>query len=242
MAPWRNDQDQRVKGAYQAYRRRRHLNSEIDMKDIESPAGQATNRSIYNEDLAAVHEEVGRLPERYRRAVVLCHFEGLTHAEAARRLGCAPGTVGSLVSRARDMLRTRLARRGLSAGALVLAASLEPRMATAAIPLALERDTIQAALCFATRRTAAAGIVSTPAVLLARGTLTSMSLSKLATAGSLVVGGSGLQPWRLDSPPGCRETPSRGCRDLRSQEKVGDERLRAPLPSLPAAVTQGGRL
>ncbi len=72
-----------------------------------------------------MHEEIGRLPERYRRAVVLCHLEGLTHAQAARRLGCAPGTVGSLVSRARDMLRNRLTRRGLSAGAIALAGSLE---------------------------------------------------------------------------------------------------------------------
>ncbi len=93
-----------------------------------------------------MHEEVARLPERYRRAVVLCHFEGLTQAEAARRLGCAPGTVGSLVTRARDMLRTRLTRRGVSVGAIVVAGSLEPRIARAAVPMALERATIQAAL------------------------------------------------------------------------------------------------
>ena len=76
------------------------------MNRIESAGCEADASSLRDEDAAAVHEEVGRLPERYRRAVVLCHFEGLTHAEAARRLGCAPGTVGSLVSRARDLLRT----------------------------------------------------------------------------------------------------------------------------------------
>src|SRR6478672_8321271 len=32
------------------------------------------------------------LPDRYRSAVVLCHLQGLTHREAADRLGCAEGT------------------------------------------------------------------------------------------------------------------------------------------------------
>src|SRR5262249_48991017 len=35
---------------------------------------------------AAVHEEVGRLPEKYRAPVVLCDLEGCTHREAARCL------------------------------------------------------------------------------------------------------------------------------------------------------------
>ncbi len=152
------------------------------------PAGEGPEpSSLRAEEAAAVHEEIGRLPERYRRAVVLCHLEGLTQAEAARRLGCATGTVGSLVSRARDMLRERLTRRGLSAGAIALAGSLEPSSAPAAVPMALERATIQAALGFATRRAAVAGIASTAAVELAGGALKAMTLTRLAIAGTLVV-------------------------------------------------------
>ena len=41
-----------------------------------------------------LHEEIGRLPDWYRTAVVLCDLEGLTHEVAARRLGCPTGTVG----------------------------------------------------------------------------------------------------------------------------------------------------
>ena len=153
LGPWLHGVAARIarKARGQAHRRRRREKAEVEMTHVE-PAGEGPDpSSLCDEEAAAVHEEVGRLPERYRRAVVLCHFEGLTHAEAARRLGCAPGTVGSLVSRARDMLRTRLTRRGLSAGAIVLAGSLEPRLATAAVPMALERATIRAALLFATR-------------------------------------------------------------------------------------------
>ena len=61
-----------------------------------------------------LHEEIGRLPDRYRTPVVLCYFEGLTHEEAARRLGWPIGTVGVRLMRARERLRGRLTRRGLA--------------------------------------------------------------------------------------------------------------------------------
>ena len=40
---------------------------------------------------AVVHEELNRLPEKYRAPVVLCDLEGRTHHEAARFLGCRSG-------------------------------------------------------------------------------------------------------------------------------------------------------
>ncbi len=48
------------------------------------------------------------LPDRCRAAVLLTLLEGLTHREAADRLGCAEGTVSSLVSRGLARLRARL--------------------------------------------------------------------------------------------------------------------------------------
>ncbi len=207
------------------------------MASVESRGDGPEPRPIRAEEAAAVHEEIGRLPERYRRAVVLCHFEGLTHAEAASRLGCAPGTVGSLVSRARDLLRDRLARRGLSAGALVVAGSLEPRMAAAAVPPALEHATIRAALTYATAPAAIAGLASATAVELAGAALKTMSLNRLAIAGTLMLavglataaGGLAAGSSRSADP---RPAPSR------VQAKDRGEPRGVPSPSLPGAMTR----
>ena len=69
---------------------------------------------IRREQIEALHEEVDRLAEKYRAPLVLCYFEGRTHAEAARLLKCPVGTVSVRLSRARELLRARLTRRGWS--------------------------------------------------------------------------------------------------------------------------------
>ena len=45
-----------------------------------------------------IQEEVRRLPERYRTAVVLCYWQGLTHEQVAAQLGCPIGTVRSRIA------------------------------------------------------------------------------------------------------------------------------------------------
>src|SRR5438876_1014748 len=57
--------------------------------------------------------ELRRLPEAYRAAVVLCYLEGRSQSEAARLLATTTAAVNSRLKRAREVLRRRLAGRGL---------------------------------------------------------------------------------------------------------------------------------
>ena len=87
---------------------------------LATASDSAENEAARSEAIPAVAEEVDRLAAKLREAVVLCFFEGHTHAEAAVRLGWPIGTVASRLAKAKDLLRERLTRRGiaLSAGGL----------------------------------------------------------------------------------------------------------------------------
>jgi RNA polymerase sigma factor (sigma-70 family) len=91
-------------------------------------------------------EEIGRLPEVFRRPVVLCYLEGRSTEEAARRLGCPRGTILSRLARARDRLRTRLLHRGISLGLMIRPGAAPPAWLRNPVPEALCRATVEAAL------------------------------------------------------------------------------------------------
>ena len=64
------------------------------------------------EILSALDDELARLAEPFRSAIVLCDLGGMTHEQAALELGCPVGTIKSRLARGRDRLRSRLDRRG----------------------------------------------------------------------------------------------------------------------------------
>ncbi len=136
---------------------------------------------------AVVQEEVARLPERYRAAIVLCLLEGLTPEQAARQLNCPAGTVHSRLARGRERLRGRLTRRGLAAPAVLLTAESAGSGASAAVPSALADSTIRAAIRLAAGPGSAGAIPASVAALL--GTmLRTMLMAKIkVTAAALLV-------------------------------------------------------
>ena len=95
----------------------------------ERGASESRKEAIvaFNDDLGCVlHEEIERLPERFRIPLVLCDLEGRSHEQAARHLGWPIGTVKSRQARGRERLRDRLQRRGVSPTPMVLASTLRP--------------------------------------------------------------------------------------------------------------------
>jgi RNA polymerase sigma factor (sigma-70 family) len=130
-----------------------------------------------------LHEEIARLPRRYREPVVLCYLEGLTTEAAARSIGCPQGTVLSRLSRARERLRGQLTRRGVAFSAGLLMSGAATDRASAAVPAALLDATVRASLQFAGSKTAVA-LATTTAAALARGVLHAMTIAKFATLGT----------------------------------------------------------
>jgi RNA polymerase sigma factor (sigma-70 family) len=112
--------------------------------DREAPGVDDHDGLEHAELHACLHEELGRLPEKYRAPLVLCYIEGHTHESVAGRLGWPIGTVRVRIARGRDLLRERLVRRGLTPAVALLALGLLPRTA-AAVPLRLAEATVRAA-------------------------------------------------------------------------------------------------
>ncbi len=113
--------------------------------------------------VAALHEEIARLPERFREAILICHLEGVSTAAAAQRLGCSQGTILSRLSRARERLRRRMTGRGLAVPADIFVASGVPPARVGALPAPLLSATVAAAWPALAGRTALAESV-TPSV------------------------------------------------------------------------------
>lgn len=205
LGPWLHGVAARVaRRARQVERGRK----EVPLAPEDPPASDATEPAAAELRLI-LDEELGRLPEKYRRPVVLCYLEGQTQEEAAQSLGWTKGTVSGRLARAKDLLRERLTRRGLAPTASVLAACLVPETASAAVPAALVRPTIRAA--------SAAGLAGMGSALgsgrvmeLARGAIRAMSLGRLKStvpALLLALGAAAVAAPRLLEPAPAGRAP-----------------------------------
>jgi RNA polymerase sigma factor (sigma-70 family) len=190
---------------------------------------------VGREEFEALHEEVSRLPERYRIPVVLCELEGLTYQEAALRLRCPVRTIGVRLRRARERLRVRLTRRGLAPTAGLMGALLGAEADSAELPSVLVESTVQAATRLAANQAAATGLVSPLAGALVEAVRQTMALTplKVALSLALAVGIAATAGWVVAhraSPALLAPTPG--------QPQAAEE---APLSENPAAPVPGDR-
>ena len=161
---------------------------------------------ITDELLPVLHEEIARLPERLRLAVVLCDLQGVPQAQAAESLRWSTRTLQRRLAEGRKRLKARLDRRGLAWGEAVMTA-MRLRDAGTVIPPAWRDATVRAALDLL-NSTAAAGAVSAAAQSLTDEVLKAKFVQKLAVASAALMGAC-LSVWtvstalitRGDEPP-----------------------------------------
>jgi RNA polymerase sigma factor (sigma-70 family) len=142
------------------------------------PEPQAVEQDPWSELRPLLDQELSRLPDKYRIAIILCDLQGQTRKQAAGRLGVPEGTLAARLARARGVLARRLRQRGLSLAGGTLAALLAQN-AAGSVPDPLVSAAIQATCLLAAGR---AGAIAPTVWALTEGVLKTMRLAKLKTA------------------------------------------------------------
>jgi RNA polymerase sigma factor (sigma-70 family) len=134
-----------------------------------------------------VHEELSRLPGRYRAPLILCHLEGLTHEQAAEQLCCPVGTVRSRLARGRERFRAQLLKRGLAPCSSVVGIEVLDRTVQSAIPPSLLERACEAVLVPSAGELVPA-VVPLSVIKLTEGAIQTMFLTKLrAVSASAII-------------------------------------------------------
>jgi RNA polymerase sigma factor (sigma-70 family) len=183
-----------ARNAYRGVIRRKAREEEAAMLAAEPDPGLFAEGVV-----ATLYEELGKLAEKYRQPVILHHLEGLDYETAAPMCGCNGKTFSVRLTRGREQLRERMARRGVTLGAAALIAGLSQSAASAAeLPAALVVSTCKAATAVAAGGSVAGGgLVSAKVAALTDSALKFLFWGQVKTvaavcAGIAVLGGTGV--------------------------------------------------
>jgi RNA polymerase sigma factor (sigma-70 family) len=174
----------RVASRARALARRRRMRERPGLDQLQVVGREPSRTAADLADLSMIlAEELGRLPPLFQAAVASCDVEGLSHEEAAQRLGWPVGTVKSRLSRARARLRQRLTQRGLAPRNLSIALPF----VRASLPQSLVEATAQVTRSYISGRMASAAIVRASVASLTEGVLQAMLWTKIKLAAIAVV-------------------------------------------------------
>jgi HlyD family secretion protein len=232
LAGWLHAVACRTAGKARRARDRRRVHEARALARLDAPAPDPS----WTEVRQAIHEEVNRLPDRYRAAVVLFYLSGQTQDEVGRALGLSTAGAKKRLERGRSLLRSALDRRGfgptvaLAAAAITLpspAVALSAAAAELAVRFVTNRAAVPAAILSLVPngvRPMSAKIAFGAAVLLGAATTVGFGVLR---------GGPGDEPGRAGDPPVAAQakTPDRGGQPERPAPRplVGDRTPKEPL-------------
>jgi RNA polymerase sigma factor (sigma-70 family) len=194
-------------GVAQRTARKARAKAALRTKSERQASSMATRSDVndmtFPELKAVLDEEIAALPEKYALPLVLCYLEGKTNAQAAEQLGWPEGSMSRRLSKARELLRSRLAKRGLTLTAALLTSVLAGP-AVRQVPAALLETTTRAAL-LAAEGIPLEDIVSPQAARLAQEVVQGMSAASRFSTPTIVVVASLLlivttAAWQLGAP------------------------------------------
>jgi RNA polymerase sigma factor (sigma-70 family) len=166
-----------LKARATAGRRKRH---EARVKPLapNDPIAELSLREL----ATVLDEELSRLPERYRAAIILCCLEGKSRDEAAHYLGWKLTVVKDRLEQGRERLRERLERRGMLLGTALTSLWLLDGAAQAGCAKLLPSATATAALSVASGEATLAGLLPVRIAALAKGAATTIWSGKATMA------------------------------------------------------------
>ncbi len=154
---------------------------------MHMPEPAPVNQGIPEDLQTLLDQELRRLPDKYRTAIVLCDLEGRTRREVARQFKIPEGTLSSRLTTGRRMLATRLTRHGLVLSGGTVATIMSQNAASACVPASLVATTVKAATLVAAGQAVATAGVSTAVAALIEGAMKTMFLTKLKIATAIAL-------------------------------------------------------
>jgi RNA polymerase sigma factor (sigma-70 family) len=191
LGPWLHGVAYRVAVRARADAARRRALEQAAARPESDPDIHSPDRlALRAEARGVVDEEIARLPNSLRAAIVLCDLEGQPQYDAARLLGWSEGALRGRLARARQKLRERLERRGIAPGVLPVTGHLLTELIRTSPPRALIDATTRAVMAtvLAGRASPSAStVISASVTALAQGVIRAMTLATLKKVSAVTI-------------------------------------------------------